>query len=169
MAQQTRRTRTPTQGCRYACQRRLSAERHGTRSHTRRSKHRKTWESTSDQAFTRVSRCSGFVVACMHPGARRPDRRCRSSGPARGWSLTDLVAALAEPVTAEQVNQSFDDAASGHLKGLLRYNEGPIVSRDIIGDPASCIFRRTAHPGERQSRQGSRLVRQRLGPHQPSA
>ncbi|QNE16966.1 type I glyceraldehyde-3-phosphate dehydrogenase [Kribbella qitaiheensis] len=55
-------------------------------------------------------------------------------------SLTDLVVELSEPATAEQVNRAFADAASGYLKGLLRYNEDPIVSRDIIGDPSSCIF-----------------------------
>ena len=60
--------------------------------------------------------------------------------PVEDGSLTDLVVELAEPVAAEQVNQAFADAASGYLKGLLRYNEDPIVSHDIIGDPASCIF-----------------------------
>jgi glyceraldehyde 3-phosphate dehydrogenase len=60
--------------------------------------------------------------------------------PLEDGSLTDLVVELAEPVTAEQVNRAFADAASGYLKGLLRYNEDPIVSRDIIGNPASCIF-----------------------------
>jgi glyceraldehyde 3-phosphate dehydrogenase len=60
--------------------------------------------------------------------------------PIEDGSLTDLVVELAGPATAEQVNQAFADAASGYLKGLLRYNEDPIVSHDIIGDPASCIF-----------------------------
>ncbi len=55
-------------------------------------------------------------------------------------SLTDLVVELSEPATAEQVNRAFADAAGGYLKGYLRYNEDPIVSRDIIGDPSSCIF-----------------------------
>jgi len=55
-------------------------------------------------------------------------------------SLTDLVVELAEPVTVEQVNQAFADAASGPLKNLLRYSEDPIVSHDIVGDPSSCIF-----------------------------
>ena len=58
--------------------------------------------------------------------------------PVADGSLTDLVVELARPVTVEQVNQAFADAASTRLKGLLRYNEDPIVSHDIIG--ASCIF-----------------------------
>lgn len=60
--------------------------------------------------------------------------------PVECGSLTDLVVELAEPVTVEQVNRAFADAASGHLKGLLRYSEDPIVSHDIVGDPSSCIF-----------------------------
>jgi glyceraldehyde 3-phosphate dehydrogenase len=60
--------------------------------------------------------------------------------PIEDGSLTDLVVSLAEPVTVAQVNQAFADAASGYLKGLLRYNEDPIVSHDIVGDPSSCIF-----------------------------
>ncbi|TCC08467.1 aldehyde dehydrogenase [Kribbella soli] len=55
-------------------------------------------------------------------------------------SLTDLSVELSEPVTVEQVNQAFADAAAGPLKGILRYTTDPIVSRDIVGDPASCIF-----------------------------
>ena len=60
--------------------------------------------------------------------------------PVQDGSLTDLVVELAEDVTAEQVNHVFAEAASSLLKGLLRYNEDPIVSHDIIGDTASCIF-----------------------------
>jgi glyceraldehyde 3-phosphate dehydrogenase len=60
--------------------------------------------------------------------------------PIEDGSLTDLVLELTGPVTAEQVNAVFADAAKGRLKGILRYTEDPIVSRDIIGDPHSCIF-----------------------------
>ena len=60
--------------------------------------------------------------------------------PIEDGSLTDLTVELSETVTVEQVNRAFADAAAGSLKGLLRYTEDPIVSRDIIGDPSSCIF-----------------------------
>ncbi|MET9273582.1 type I glyceraldehyde-3-phosphate dehydrogenase [Kribbella sp. NPDC003557] len=60
--------------------------------------------------------------------------------PIEDGSLTDLTVELSRPVTAEQVNQAFADAAAGPLKGILRYTTDPIVSRDIVGDPASCIF-----------------------------
>jgi glyceraldehyde 3-phosphate dehydrogenase len=42
--------------------------------------------------------------------------------------------------TAQAVNEAFAAAASGPLAGILRYSTDPIVSRDIIGDPASCVF-----------------------------
>lgn len=54
--------------------------------------------------------------------------------------MTDLTVELERPVTAEEVNHAFAEAADGALKGILRYTEAPIVSRDIIGDAASCVF-----------------------------
>jgi glyceraldehyde 3-phosphate dehydrogenase (phosphorylating) len=60
--------------------------------------------------------------------------------PVEDGSLTDLTVQLSGVATVEQVNQAFADAAAGPLKGILRYTTDPIVSHDIIGDPASCIF-----------------------------
>ena len=60
--------------------------------------------------------------------------------PIEDGSLTDLSVQLSEAVTAEIVNEAFAEAAAGPLKGILRYSIDPIVSRDIIGDPSSCIF-----------------------------
>jgi glyceraldehyde 3-phosphate dehydrogenase len=61
--------------------------------------------------------------------------------PVENGSLTDLTVRVAtEDVTADQVNRAFADAANGRLKSVLRHTEEPIVSRDIIGDPASCVF-----------------------------
>jgi glyceraldehyde 3-phosphate dehydrogenase len=56
-------------------------------------------------------------------------------------SLTDLAVVVATEVTAQAVNEAFAAAAAaGPLAGILRYSTDPIVSRDIIGDPASCVF-----------------------------
>jgi glyceraldehyde 3-phosphate dehydrogenase len=55
-------------------------------------------------------------------------------------SATDLTVTLARETSVEEVNAAFNAAAEGSLKGLLAYNEDPIVSTDIVGDPASCIF-----------------------------
>jgi glyceraldehyde 3-phosphate dehydrogenase len=60
--------------------------------------------------------------------------------PVEDGSLTDLAVVLRCPVTAGEVNDAFAKAAEGPLAGLLRYSTDPIVSRDIIGDQASCVF-----------------------------
>jgi glyceraldehyde 3-phosphate dehydrogenase len=60
--------------------------------------------------------------------------------PVEDGSLTDLTAVLGREVSADEVNAAFADAAAGPLNGILRVTTAPIVSRDVIGDPASCIF-----------------------------
>ena len=60
--------------------------------------------------------------------------------PVEDGSLTDLTAVLTRAVTADEVNDAFRQAASGPLAGIVRYSTDPLVSRDIIGDPASCVY-----------------------------
>jgi len=55
-------------------------------------------------------------------------------------SIVDLVADLKTEVTVEQVNAAVKKAAEGPMKGILVYCDEPIVSSDIINDPASSIF-----------------------------
>jgi glyceraldehyde 3-phosphate dehydrogenase len=55
-------------------------------------------------------------------------------------SIVDFVADLNQEVTVEQVNQAFQTAAAGPLKGILEYSQEPLVSIDCKGNPASCIF-----------------------------
>jgi glyceraldehyde 3-phosphate dehydrogenase len=55
-------------------------------------------------------------------------------------SATDLTVELAKEVTVEQINAAIKKASEGGLKGYLTYTEDPIVSADIVTDPASCIF-----------------------------
>jgi glyceraldehyde 3-phosphate dehydrogenase len=55
-------------------------------------------------------------------------------------SATDLTLELGRESTTEEVNAAFQKAAGTSLKGFLRYTEDPIVSSDIVTDPASCIF-----------------------------
>lgn len=50
--------------------------------------------------------------------------------PTPNVSLVDLVAELDKEVTVEEVNAAFKEAAEGELKGILDYNELPLVSRD---------------------------------------
>ncbi|MGB3594664.1 MAG: type I glyceraldehyde-3-phosphate dehydrogenase [Ornithinimicrobium sp.] len=55
-------------------------------------------------------------------------------------SATDLTFEAGRETTAEEVNAIVKAAADGPMKGILRYTEDPIVSKDIETDPASCIF-----------------------------
>jgi glyceraldehyde 3-phosphate dehydrogenase len=54
-------------------------------------------------------------------------------------SLVDLTFEAARETSVAEVNGAFKAAAEGDLEGILRYNEDPIVSTDIIGDPHSSI------------------------------
>jgi glyceraldehyde 3-phosphate dehydrogenase len=61
--------------------------------------------------------------------------------PVEDSSLTDLTVLLARSVTADEVNEAFREAAeAGPLSTVLRYTADPIVSRDVIGESASCTF-----------------------------
>jgi glyceraldehyde 3-phosphate dehydrogenase len=55
-------------------------------------------------------------------------------------SATDLTFEAGRETTVEEVNAAMKAAAEGPLKGFLTYTEDPIVSSDIVTDPASCIF-----------------------------
>ncbi|NED93908.1 type I glyceraldehyde-3-phosphate dehydrogenase [Phytoactinopolyspora alkaliphila] len=55
-------------------------------------------------------------------------------------SATDLTMTLSREVSVEELNGAVKAAADGPMKGYLRYTEEPIVSSDIVTDPASCIF-----------------------------
>ncbi|MGW3353017.1 type I glyceraldehyde-3-phosphate dehydrogenase [Nonomuraea rubra] len=60
--------------------------------------------------------------------------------PVEDGSITDLSAQLSRPVTVQEINDAFAGAARDELHGILRYSTDPLVSRDIIGDAASCVF-----------------------------
>ena len=55
-------------------------------------------------------------------------------------SLTDCVFETARPTTVEEVNQLLKTAAEGPLKGIMAYEERPLVSVDFKGDPHSAII-----------------------------
>jgi glyceraldehyde 3-phosphate dehydrogenase len=60
--------------------------------------------------------------------------------PTPDGSITDLVATLKREVTVEEVNAAMKEAAETTMKGILEYTEDPIVSTDIVRNPASSIF-----------------------------
>ena len=55
-------------------------------------------------------------------------------------SITDLTFLPARKTSVEEVNEIVRTAAEGPMKGIIEYVSDPIVSSDIIGDPASSIF-----------------------------
>jgi len=54
-------------------------------------------------------------------------------------SLTDFVFEASRPVTIEEINGYFKAAAEGELKGILGYEERPLVSVDYVNDPRSSV------------------------------
>ncbi|MGC0417307.1 type I glyceraldehyde-3-phosphate dehydrogenase [Embleya sp. AB8] len=55
-------------------------------------------------------------------------------------SVTDLTVVTSRRTSVAEINEAYAAAAAGPYRGLLSYTEAPIVSSDIAGDPASCIF-----------------------------
>ena len=60
--------------------------------------------------------------------------------PTATGSLSDVTLLLKRDVTTDELNAAIKTAAAGPLQGIVLYNEHPIVSSDIVGDPHSGIF-----------------------------
>jgi len=65
---------------------------------------------------------------------------CAMRVPVADGSITDFVVELKKDATADEVNAAMKKAAEGKMKGILEYSDEPLVSTDIIGNPASSIF-----------------------------
>jgi len=98
----------------------------------------------------RRARAAALNIIPTSTGAARavtlviPDLKGKLHGmayrvPTATVSVVDFVADVARPVTVEEVNQAFKEAASGPLKGILEYEEQLLVSMDFKGHPASSI------------------------------
>jgi glyceraldehyde 3-phosphate dehydrogenase len=86
---------------------------------------------------TGAARATSLVLASMKGKLDGTSLRV----PVPTGSIVDFTANLRKAVTVEEVNAAFKRAAaSGPLKGILKYTEDPIVSSDIQGDPHSSIF-----------------------------
>ncbi len=60
--------------------------------------------------------------------------------PVPDGSITDLTFMAARKTSVEEINAAMKEAAAGAMKGIIEYCDEPIVSCDIIGNPASSIF-----------------------------
>jgi glyceraldehyde 3-phosphate dehydrogenase (phosphorylating) len=55
-------------------------------------------------------------------------------------SVVDLTCDVSRETSADEINAAMKEAADGPLSGILEYSEDPLVSSDIVTDPASSIF-----------------------------
>jgi glyceraldehyde 3-phosphate dehydrogenase len=85
---------------------------------------------------TGAARATGLVVPAVE--GRLDGSALRV--PVPDGSITDLVAWLRRAVTVQDVNAAFREAAAGPLAGILVYSVEPLVSTDIVGSAASCVF-----------------------------
>ncbi len=84
---------------------------------------------------TGAARATGLVLQAMKGKLDGTSLRV----PIPDGSITDFTA-IVRSTTVAEVNAAYKKAASGDLGRVLVYTEDPIVSSDIVGDPASCTF-----------------------------
>jgi len=108
--------------------------------------------SRSGKADLRRMRAAALSIIPASTGAAKaiglvlPELDGKLSGtsmrvPVPVGSITDLTAVLGEATSADEVNEAFAAASNdASYRGVLSYTEEPLVSADIIGDAASCIF-----------------------------
>jgi glyceraldehyde 3-phosphate dehydrogenase len=99
----------------------------------------------------RRARAAALSIIPTSTGAARtvgeiyPDLKGKVDGmslrvPVPDGSITDVTANLSSEASADEINAAFQEAANGELSGVLEYSDAPIVSQDIVGNPASCVF-----------------------------
>jgi len=92
-------------------------------------------------ALSMIPTTTGAAVAV---GKVIPELKGKMNGlairvPTPDVSLVDVVVELKKEATVEEVNSAFKQASEKRLKGILKYSEEPLVSRDFTTDPASAI------------------------------
>ena len=60
--------------------------------------------------------------------------------PTATGSITDFTAMVSKDVTIEEINEAYIKASEGRMKGILEFNNEPLVSSDYKGNPHSCII-----------------------------
>jgi glyceraldehyde 3-phosphate dehydrogenase len=55
-------------------------------------------------------------------------------------SVVDLNVKLEKSATVDDINAAFKEASENRMKGIVQYSTDPLVSSDIVGNNASCIF-----------------------------
>ncbi len=91
---------------------------------------------TTIHAYTNDQR----VADMIHSDLRRARAAAVNIIPIPVGSIVDLVVNVKKDVTVDSVNAAMKAAAEGPMKGILVYCDEPIVSSDIVNEPASSIF-----------------------------
>lgn len=55
-------------------------------------------------------------------------------------SITDLTVITSKKTTKEEVNAAFKKAEAGRMKNILQVEDRPLVLKDFVGNPHSCII-----------------------------
>ena len=86
---------------------------------------------------TGAARATNLVMAQMQGRLDGSSLRV----PVIDGSITDFTVLVPGKVSVAQVNEAFAAAASsGPLAGVVEHSTEPLVSSDIVGNPASCVF-----------------------------
>jgi glyceraldehyde 3-phosphate dehydrogenase len=86
---------------------------------------------------TGAARATGLVLQAMNGKLDGISLRV----PIPDGSITDFTAVLNSTPSVDEINAAFKDAStSGALANVLDYSDRPLVSSDIVGNPASCVF-----------------------------
>jgi glyceraldehyde 3-phosphate dehydrogenase len=108
--------------------------------------------SRSGKPDLRRMRAAALSIVPNTTGAARaigtvlPELKGRLDGtalrvPVPTGSITDFVAMVSADTTKEDVNAAFAEAAgAASYRGVVQYTEEPLVSADIVGNPASLVF-----------------------------
>ena len=86
---------------------------------------------------TGAARATGLVLQAMNGKLDGISLRV----PIPDGSITDFTALLSSAPRVDEINAAFKEASSsGPLANVLDYSDRPLVSSDIVGNPASCVF-----------------------------
>ncbi|MCW5828450.1 MAG: type I glyceraldehyde-3-phosphate dehydrogenase [Deltaproteobacteria bacterium] len=104
--------------------------------------HKKDLRRARGAALSMIPTTTGAAKAV---GLVLPHLKGRLSGyavrvPTPDVSLTDLTVQVSRKADRDAVNEAMRKAAEGSLRGVLEYEDRPLVSVDFTGNPASCIF-----------------------------
>ena len=83
---------------------------------------------------------SATAISLIYPELKGKLNGIAVRVPLLNASLTDCVFEVSKPTTVEEVNALFKRASEGPLKGILGYEERPLVSVDFKDDPRSAII-----------------------------